>query len=206
LNFNKNLKLVMTQLMRILGTILVSFGTVFPSSDWKIANLTTSENLPAVAEIDNRCVSPLAAEDRLKVDSLSNPSETDRESDDLCQTDVVTKDTICQTHLTIPSLWWADEQFGNKLLENWLAYPNEKRIDLVVNRQRWGLMDYYERYAFVHRMGVLVRGNGETGEAGYDLRVFNRQEPDICLAAYACRDSNCQLQIKDFGLRSSASP
>jgi len=37
---------------------------------------------------------------------------------------VRTADTISQSELTIPSLWWAKEQFG-KLFDNWLAYPGD---------------------------------------------------------------------------------
>jgi hypothetical protein len=92
---------------------------------------------------------------------------------------VVTADTISQTHLTIPSLWWAKEQFdiyGGRLISNWLAYPEEKRIDLIVNRQLWSFMDYVGRYRFVNELGTVARGYG------YNLRVFNQQ--DKCLATY----------------------
>jgi hypothetical protein len=92
----------------------------------------------------------------------------------------ITKDTISQTDLTTPSLWWAYEQFGNKLLENWLAYPDKQRVDLVVNRQRWSLMDYLQRYEFVNHMGTAIR------QDGYNLRVFNRQDPTLPIAAYTC--------------------
>jgi len=36
---------------------------------------------------------------------------------------VITADTISQSELTIPSLWWAKEQFGG--FDNWLAYPGD---------------------------------------------------------------------------------
>ncbi|MGB3238239.1 MAG: hypothetical protein WBB29_08080 [Geitlerinemataceae cyanobacterium] len=159
------------------------------------------QNSPAeVDRVENSCSPTLNEEQALNLSLLSENAE---ELDNSCSTDTITKDTICQTRLTIPSLWWADEQFGDKLLENWLAYPEEHRVDLVVNRQIWGLMDYYQRYAFVHRMVAVVRENGETGENGYNLRVFNRQEPELCLAAYTCNANNCQLKIRDFGPRSS---
>lgn len=179
-----------------LGALLLGFGQVETVAKRAIATPVEREDLLMVESIDHPCSPLLSEEDDLEIESLS---ETGGEPEEICSTDVVNKDTICQTGLTVPSLWWADEQFGDKLLENWLAYPNKKRIDLIVNRQRWGLMDYYERYAFVHRMGAVVRGNSETGETGYNLRVFNRQEPALCLAAYTCENGYCGLQITGFG-------
>ena len=90
---------------------------------------------------------------------------------------VVTADTISQTHLTVPSLWWRQEQtdsdaaYGSKLIVNWLAYPNNGnrpgRVDLVVNRQFWSLLDYLDRYAFIHAFGKAAR------DYGYNVRVFD---------------------------------
>ena len=106
---------------------------------------------------------------------------------------IITKDTISQIDLTVPSLWWASEQFGGKLLENWLAYPEERRVDLVVNRQRWTLLDYLQRYAFVNQMGTVARSDG------YNVRIFNRQEPDMPIATYTCNFSmslpQCEIEI-----------
>ena len=105
----------------------------------------------------------------------------------------ITKDTISQTDLTTPSLWGASEQFGNKLLENWLAYPDKQRVDLVVNRQRWSLMDYLQRYEFVNHMGTVIR------QDEYNLRVFNRQDPTLPIAAYTCNFTiappTCRIDI-----------
>jgi hypothetical protein len=95
---------------------------------------------------------------------------------------VVTATTISQKNLTVPSLWWAKEQFGGKLLDNWLAYPGNgstpHRVDLIVNRQLWSLLDYLERYEFVNHLGTVAR------DYGYNTRVFNRQ--GLLLAAYTC--------------------
>lgn len=96
--------------------------------------------------------------------------------------EVVTVNTICQSRLTIPSLWWAKEQFGGRLLENWLAYAEEgskpRRIDLVVNPQVWSLLNYVERYAFTNHFGSSARSYR------YNTRIFNRQGG--FLAAYTC--------------------
>ncbi len=95
---------------------------------------------------------------------------------------VVTASNISQRQLTIPSLWWAKEQFGSKLLDNWLAYPAKgstaPRIDLVVNRQIWSLLDYVDRYEFVNNFGNVAR------DYGYNIRVFNYQQE--LLATYTC--------------------
>lgn len=205
--FNRHLRLIYI----VLGTPLLGFWQTETSSHRAFAHPTASsistpisnQNQQSEVElVDNNCSSTLNEEQALNLALLSDSAE---ELDNICSANAITKDTICPTGLTIPSLWWADEQFGDKLLENWLAYPDEQRVDLVVNRQIWGLMDYYQRYAFVHRMVTVVRENGETGENGYNLRVFNRQEPELCLAAYTCDGNNCQLKIRDFGPRSSVS-
>jgi hypothetical protein len=95
---------------------------------------------------------------------------------------VITDDTISQRGLTIPSLWWAKQQFADKLLDNWLAYPGggtkPGRIDLVVNQQNWSLLDYLERYAFVNQFGTVAR------DYGYNVRVFDAQAKR--LATYTC--------------------
>jgi hypothetical protein len=204
--FNRNLRLIYS----FMGTLLLAFGQTevvgnpaiaHPTASSMVTPISDQNQQPEIELTDNSCSSTLNEKQALEIALLSeNAAE-----ENLCQTDVVSKDTICPTSLTIPSLWWADEQFGDKLLENWLAYPEEKRVDLVVNRQIWGLMDYYQRYAFVHRMVTVVQETGETGDIGYNLRVFNRQEPELCLAAYTCNADNCQLKITDFGPRSNIS-
>lgn len=99
---------------------------------------------------------------------------------------IITADTIYQEKLTVPSLWWADEQFGGKLLDNWIAYvgTNETppRVDLIVNRQLWSLLTYLERYRFLNQFGTIARNYG------YNVRVFSRQ--GVFLAAYTCAGSS----------------
>ncbi len=114
---------------------------------------------------------------------------------------VVTANTISQSNLTTPSLWWATEQFGDRLITNWLAYPAELqsaaqagRVDLVVNRQIWSLLDYLERYEFVTHMGTTAR------QFGYNTRVFNPQGE--LLAAYTCTftpENFCNILLDDGG-------
>lgn len=110
------------------------------------------------------------------------PLETELlEPDAVLPPNVIKANTISQEQITTPSLWWAEEQFdkfGGKLLVNWLAYPDEKRVDLVVSRQPWTLLNYVERYSFINHFGTVAR------DYTYNLRVFNdRAEP---LASYTC--------------------
>ena len=113
--------------------------------------------------------------------------------------DVVTANTISNTSLSVPSLWWAKEQFNEvsgKLINNWIAYPNEKRIDLVVNRQAWTLLDYIKRYGFITKFGAVAR------DKNYNIRIFNQQGER--LATYTCNYSQtppaCEIKILDpFG-------
>jgi hypothetical protein len=92
---------------------------------------------------------------------------------------LVTAYTYSQEEMTIPSLWWANEQFGEgKLLVNWIAHPQDKRIDLIVNWQLWSVLSYVERYRFIHHFGTVAR------EYGYQLKIFNQRRE--CLALYTC--------------------
>lgn len=95
---------------------------------------------------------------------------------------VVTESTISQTGLTLPSLWWAEEQFGGKLLDYWVAYTGSsttpRRVDLLINQQIWTQYNYLERYAFINHFGTSA------SDFGYSTRIFNWQG-DL-LGAYVC--------------------
>jgi hypothetical protein len=164
---------------------------------WVVASTASaSSTLPVpslnVVASDETPIIPAPDTEPLQV-CLLEPTALEEPREDCPVGNVVTKDTISQTELTLPSLWWAHEQFGNKLLENWLAYPDKRRVDLVVSRQRWGLMDYLQRYEFVNHMGTVVRPDG------YNLRVFNRQDPTLPIAAYTCNFNvsppACRIEI-----------
>lgn len=144
------------------------------------------ENLPPAQAIAKLCANPTPATDPL----------------DFTRTgDVVTANTISQDGLTNPSLWWAAEQFGGKLLENWLAYAatgeTPGRIDIVVNRQLWSLLNYLERYQFVNQFGKVAQEQ----DYPYNIRVFNRQ--GVFLAAYTCagysESSVCSVCLDSAG-------
>lgn len=95
---------------------------------------------------------------------------------------VVTPETVSQTSLTVPSLWWAKERFGGDLLEYWFGFPAENgippRVDLLVNQQVWSSYDYFQRYAFVNQFGKVSE------DFGYSTRVFNWRGE--LLGAYIC--------------------
>jgi hypothetical protein len=114
----------------------------------------------------------------------------------LTSKNVITDRTISEQGLTIPSLWWAKEQFdpyGGRLITHWIAYPDDRRIDLVVNRQLWSLLNYVERYRFVNKFGTVAR------EYQYNLRIFDRQQK--CLVTYSCNfDTNrCAIDFEPSG-------
>lgn len=93
-----------------------------------------------------------------------------------------------QLGLTVPSLWWVDEQFGGKLVANWLVYPLQNaasnRVDVVVRREIWSLLGYFERYAFVNHFGTAA------SDYGYNLLIVDRQKN--ILAAYTCNFAQVQ--------------
>lgn len=94
---------------------------------------------------------------------------------------IITRETVSETGMTVPSLWWAKKQLDpseGELIVNWIAYQDERRIDAIVDRQLWSLLNYVERYRLINNLGTAAR------EYQYNLRVFNQQQQ--CLATYAC--------------------
>jgi hypothetical protein len=105
--------------------------------------------------------------------------------------DVVRGDRISPIKLQVPSLWWTKEQFdpfSGRLISNWLVYTQEqglkRRVDILVNFQLWGLLDYIERYTLVNKFGTVGR------EYGYNIRIFNNEKE--LLAAYTCNSQTNQ--------------
>lgn len=91
---------------------------------------------------------------------------------------IITADTATSDGMTVPSLWWATEQFPAKLIANWLANRRQKQIYLVVNTQYWNLLDYIDRYRTISKFGRVASGYG------YNLKICNSQK--ISLAHYTC--------------------
>ncbi len=111
----------------------------------------------------------------LEVKLLTNPKLVNLRSD------VITADKLSPRQINSPSLWWTREQLPNKLVLNWLAYPQKKYIDVVVNPQFWNILDYPDRYQLVNRWGTAARKHG------FNVRIFNlrfsEQQP---IVAYTC--------------------
>jgi hypothetical protein len=97
----------------------------------------------------------------------------------------VTAETPSKNSLTLPSLWWANEQFGDKMVLNWFTYPqaqaSSSQVRLVVRPDLWSRYTYLERYAFLRMFGA------STSAAGYHLMVLDRQ--NYPLGAYICEFS-----------------
>ncbi|MBF2027215.1 MAG: hypothetical protein IGS48_10670 [Oscillatoriales cyanobacterium C42_A2020_001] len=121
---------------------------------------------------------------------------------------VVTSRTPSPIRLSIPSLWWITkelanlQQFGNKFIQEWIAYPSQDgkpgRVDLLVNRQQWSLLDYIQRYEFVNKFGAIARS------FGYDTRVYDN--PDRApIALYACSFSPRTVDVLQAAPRQPAS-
>lgn len=96
------------------------------------------------------------------------------------------------------SFWWAAKQFdpfNGKLVQNWLAFPQFKQINLVVNWQLWALLDYFGRYRFVNQFGTVAR------KYGYSLNISDRE--DRCLATYGynamSNPPKWELKLQKFG-------
>ncbi|MFB2839598.1 hypothetical protein [Floridanema evergladense] len=107
----------------------------------------------------------------------------------------VTENDISQTGITRPSIWWAEQRFGNLLLDYWFTCPGDRRVYLIVNRQIWNSLNYVDRYAFVNHFGLYSR------TAEYNVEVLNPQLEN--LAAYRCKyginPNICQLWVESFG-------
>lgn len=87
-----------------------------------------------------------------------------------------------QSGLTVPSLWWAAEQFGQGIVRDWQSYNATARhpnlVQLTVESQLWRQLTVLNRYALVSHFATVTR------DFGYQLLVFDSQSNPI--AAYIC--------------------
>jgi hypothetical protein len=156
---------------------------------------------------------PAQAIDPEMIDLLTRPLETAPAEPCRSRLDVevVTRQTICQkgdleTGLTDPSLWWAYEQFGEGILQEWFAFPGTEnsfgRVDLLVNQDIWNDTNYLNRYVFINQFGTVAQ------QFGYNIRVFN--PGGELLGAYICQQkADCQIFLNPFGrsaLRGATNP
>jgi hypothetical protein len=105
---------------------------------------------------------------------------------------IITADTVSQTNMTLPSLWWASEQFPRKLVTNWMANTQDKQIYVLVNPQYWNGMDYVERYRLIDRFGQTATSYGYTS-----LQFCTSQKTN--LGHYKCDRANCAIAIETIG-------
>jgi len=170
-----------------LGLAGLTWAIAAPSLAQSTSRVTTCRSLANQAfGIDPVQVFPLADDAPLRLRDLSRQSNLpDRPGECAQPGELVSSNTACQQRPTIPSLWWAKAQYGGRLLINWLAYPAREneldelgRVDLVVNRQVWSEMGYFDRYEFVQKFG------NETQSYGYNIRLFDVK--GNCLATYTC--------------------
>jgi hypothetical protein len=107
------------------------------------------------------------------------------------RSDVITADSVSRQRLTVPSMWLTKEQLDKKqkLIINWLAYPDRKYIDVIVNPQFWDILNYTERYNLISRYGITAQ------RSGYNVRIFNLKfDEKKPIVAYTCVKDQADLQ------------
>jgi hypothetical protein len=145
-----------------------------------------TESLPTPLE-------PSFSLEPLEVELLTNPSLAKGRQD------VVTDETLSARYLTNPSLWWTWEQLPKKLVLHWIAYPQRRYVDIIVNPQFWNLLDYGDRYALINKYGIIA------GRQGYNVRIFNlRFDVLQPIVAYTCNskaDDSLAVTLRDRACR-----
>ena len=87
--------------------------------------------------------------------------------------------TVSMNEMTLPSLWWNRDQLtprlgSYRLIRSWTAYQIRdtptRVVDVFVDSQRWGVLNYFEQYAVLMNFGAsaqlfgyntrLLRGSG----------------------------------------------
>ncbi len=95
---------------------------------------------------------------------------------------VVSSAAPAESGLTVPSLWWATQQFGQGVVERWFAYPGVQsfggRVELYVSGLAWGRLQYLNRFALTQHFGTSA------SDFGYNLLIVDRRR--TILAAYTC--------------------
>lgn len=140
-----------------------------------------------ILSIDSKAIAKESTLDLARVcDRLSNRASLSRgastKADSYIASNSISSNAVnakSQSDTAQTSFWWAAKQFdpfNGKLVQNWLAYPQFKQINLVVNWQLWALLDYFGRYRFVNQFGTVAR------KYGYSLNISDRE--DRCLATY----------------------
>ncbi|WP_298614174.1 hypothetical protein [uncultured Thermosynechococcus sp.] len=104
---------------------------------------------------------------------------------------VVVSEQPSAVGLTVPSLWWAVQQLGDKVVQGWQAFPARGtpggRIEAFVSPSAWGRLPYLQRFALIYQLGNASRS------FGYQLILRNRvarpwgDRRQIIYGAYTCQ-------------------
>ncbi|MFN4279209.1 hypothetical protein [Thermosynechococcus sp.] len=77
---------------------------------------------------------------------------------------VVVSEQPSAVGLTVPSLWWAVQQFGNEVVQRWQAFPAMTapggRVEAFVSSSAWGRLPYLRRFALINQLGNASRSFG----------------------------------------------
>lgn len=123
-----------------------------------------------------------ASQPRRPFSTKALPAELQTLLENRPQGPIVTANTPSQKGFTVPSLWWTNQQFGEKLVVDWQVYGvgqvGNQQINVIVRPELWTRYSYYERYAFVLKFGT------DASNFGYQLMVLDSQ--DFLLGAYTC--------------------
>ncbi|MDJ0701744.1 MAG: hypothetical protein QNJ46_00550 [Leptolyngbyaceae cyanobacterium MO_188.B28] len=130
--------------------------------------------------------SPMGQTRRRLLDTDQMPLNRDPQ-EEIQRNLAITQDTISDTSLTLPSLWWSRDQVvaavGDlpQFIETWVAFRGSeeqpRRVDVVVNPQIWNLLNYLERYAVLNQFGATAKSYG------YSTRFFRGLD---LTGAYIC--------------------
>ncbi len=100
--------------------------------------------------------------------------------------------------LTVPSLWWAVQQFGDEVIQRWQAFPAITapggRIEAFVSPAAWGRLPYLRRFALINQLGNASRS------FGYQLILRDRgarpsgDRPQVIYGAYTCQFDTLPLE------------
>ncbi|BCX11556.1 MAG: hypothetical protein KatS3mg067_0494 [Thermosynechococcus sp.] len=96
---------------------------------------------------------------------------------------VVVSESPSAVGLTVPSLWWAVQQFGDQVIQRWQAFPAMAgpggKIEAFVTAAAWGRLPYLRRFALIYQLGNASRS------FGYQLILRDRQR--VIYGAYTCQ-------------------
>lgn len=104
---------------------------------------------------------------------------------------VVVSEQPSAVGLTVPSLWWVVQQFGDNVIQRWQAFPAIAapggRVEALVSPAAWGRLPYLRRFALINQLGNASRS------FGYQLILRDRaarplgDRRQVIYGAYTCQ-------------------